>query len=533
MKDELRHMGNDNQRPGPSDRRVHLRPYVPPAPRWMRVAGLVALAALSLFSLAYGFFYALTAPYLILAFATPIGLLALITIWALPDREHAPTRAMVGCFFGFFVSLIAWPNYLAIALPGLPWITMLRLTGIPMALLLLVCVSTSPQFRKQVSDILGVAPPVWKLLAAFVAIQFFTIGLSATPSESLQKFVVAQTNWTAIFFVACYAYSTPGRLKLTANMLWMAAILVCALGLWEGAIKKVPWAGHIPSFLKVDEAQMMLESMYRGRTYRVKTIHSTPLGLAEYLALVSPFMYHFVATGRTLAVRIAAALTLVLFFRVIQLTDSRLGSVGMLVALLLYVLIWGAQRWRQLKGDLLGPFVVLAYPAFFACLIGLTFVSRRLEIMVWGSQATEGSNTARSEQIAMGLPKILHNPIGYGPGRAAETLGWYSGSFLSIDNYLLAIALEYGVIGFFVYFGMLAYMIFVMLRFVLTARYPRDYEYSLVIPIAVALSAFLVIKAVFSQQDNHPLIFLMMGAALATMYRASKPMPADAPSHTV
>ena len=502
-----------------------MKPYMPAPPRWMRLFGFAALAVFSVFSLAYGFFFALTAPYLILLFAAPIGVLALIAIWALPDQEAAPTRAMVGCFFGFLVSLIAWPNYLAIALPGLPWITLLRLTGIPMTLLLLICVSTSPPFRKQISDILNIAPPFWKLFAAFVAIQFFTIGLSRTPSESLQKFVVAQTNWTAIFVVACYVYSTPGRLKVTVNLLWMAALLVCGLGLWEGAIKKVPWVGHIPSFLKVDEAQMMLDSVFRGQQYRVKTIHSTPLGLAEYLALMSPFMYHFVATGRTVAIRVIAVVSLLLFFHVIQLTDSRLGSVGMLVALLLYVLLWGAQRWRRIKNDLLGPLVVLAYPVFSICLIGLTFASRRLEIMVWGSQATEGSNQARHEQIAMGIPKILHNPLGYGPGRAAETLSWYSGSFLSIDNYLLAIALEYGVIGFLVYFGMIVYMIYAILKFVLTANYPKDEEFSLLIPIGVALSAFLVIKSVFSQQDNHPLIFLMMGAALATMYRATSPAP--------
>ena len=520
-------MGKRGPRPRSASYRKHLSPYVQAPRPWLRWLNIALLGGLSIFSLAYGFFYALTAPYLILLFAAPLGVLSLLAIWALPDQENAPTRAMVGCFFGFLVSLIAWPNYLAIALPGLPWITMLRLTGIPMALLLLVCVSTSPAFRQRIADVLSVAPPIWKMLAGFVAIQFLTIGLSATPSESLQKFIVAQTNWTAIFFVACYVYLTPGRLRLTVNLLWIVAVLICFIGLWEGAIRKVPWSGHIPSFLKVDEAQIMLESMYRGRTYRVKTIHSTPLGLAEYLALVSPFLYHLIASSRSLTTRVAAALTLVLFFRVIQLTDSRLGSVGMLVALLLYVLIWGAQRWRRLRGDLLGPLVVLAYPAFFATLVGLTFVSRRLEIMVWGSQATEGSNVARQEQLALGLPKILHNPLGYGPGRAAETVGWYSGSFLSIDNYLLAIAIEYGVVGFVLYFGLIAYAIFVMLRFVLTAEHPDDQEYYLVIPIAVALSAFLVIKSVFSQQDNHPLIYVMIGAALATMHRAIS-RPAEA-----
>jgi hypothetical protein len=498
-----------------------LPPYITPAWGWRQWLKLFALLVLPAFCLIYGFFYALTTPYLIMFFAAPLGIMALIVIWALPDMDRAPTRTMEKLFFAFFVSLILWPNYIAIALPGLPWITLLRLTGIPMALLLLICVSTSAPFRRQLTDILQTTPIVWKLLIGFVAVQFLTIGLSSTPTQSLQKVIVAQTNWTAIFFVACYVFRTPGKVDRYIHVLWFVAVVICGIGLWEGAIQKVPWQGHIPSFFKIDEAQVMLDSMYRGRAYRVKTIHSTPLGLGEFLALTTPFLLHFIIGKFPIAMRVGAALSLVLFLRVIHSTDSRLGMVGVLLSILLYVLAWGIIRWRRHKADMLGPLVVLAYPAFFTALMGLTFVSRRIEIMVWGSQATEGSNLAREQQLALGVPKMLKNPLGYGAGQGADTVGWFSGTFLSIDNYYLAMVIEYGVIGFILYFALIMYIGWVAARNGLFFNSSKDKEIDYLIPLGIAMAVFFVIKSVFSQQDNHPLIFIMMGMIVALVYRNS------------
>lgn len=498
-----------------------LSPYTTPAWGWQQWLKILALAALPVLCLAYGFFYALTTPYLIMFFAAPLGIFALIAIWALPDFDRAPTRTMEKFFFAFFISLILWPNYLAIALPGLPWITLLRLTGIPMALLLLICVSISQPFRRELGAILQAAPLVWKLLVGFIAIQFLTIGLSASPSQSLQKVIVAQTNWTAIFFVACYVFRTPGKIDRYIHVLWFAAVVICGIGIWEGAIQKVPWHGHVPSFFKIDEAQIMLDSMYRGRAYRVKTIHSTPLGLGEFLALTTPFLLHFMAGKFPLATRVAAALSLLLFLRVIQSTDSRLGMVGVLLSILLYVLAWGLIRWRRHKADMLGPLVVLAYPAFFAGLMALTFVSRRIEIMVWGSQATEGSNLAREQQLALGIPKMLQNPLGYGAGQGADTVGWFSGTFLSIDNYYLAIVIEYGVLGFILYYSLIMYIGGLAAWNGVFTRTSDDNEFDYIIPLGISMAVFFVVKSVFSQQDNHPLVFMMMGMIMALVYRAT------------
>lgn len=519
----------------PKDPPVVLKPFAAPASRLQRHFEIAAMLPLGLFCVVYGFFYALTTPYLIMLFAAPLGVMALLAIWALPDLKQAPMRTMERFFFAFFICLFTWPIYLAIALPGLPWITLLRLTGIPMALLLLVSVSTSQEFRRDLWAILNTAPAVWKMLAAFIVIQFITIGLSANPSHSVNRFIVAQTNWTAIFLVACYVFRTPGKIERYLFALWIMAIFVCGLGLWEGAIQKVIWQGHVPSFLKIADAEQLLQADIRSASgkYRVKTIFTTSLGMAEFLALMTPFLLHFAATPRRIWIRVAAALSLPLIFHVISSTDSRLGMVGMLISILLYVLFWGVSQWRKRGAGLIGPAIVFAYPVFFVGLVGATFFIRRLEIMVWGSQATEGSNDARQRQIEMGIPKILKNPIGYGPGQGGDALGFHVGSFLTIDNYYLMIALEYGVVGFFLYFGLILYMIWLAGRHILLWKGQNEPESQYLVPLSITLVAFFVIKSVFSQTDNHPLIYIIMGMIMALLYRARKNSASQSPTPAI
>ena len=50
----------------------------------------------------------------------------------------------------------------------------------------------------------------------------------------------------------------------------------------------------------------------------------------------------------------------------------------------------------------------------------------------------------------------------------------------------------------------------------------KDREHRFFAAIAVALTVFLVIKSVFSQQDNLPLVFIMLGmfVALSARFRA-------------
>lgn len=484
------------------------------------------LAAVAFF---YGFMFSIGGTFVLMPLLAPMALLVLVAVWLLPSTDKAPLGWVERLMFVFLVAVICWPNYLALALPGMPWITAIRLVVTPLAGLFVISLSISPTFQKTLKEILSAAPVVWKLLAGFMVIALLSIPTSSSVANSLNKFVVAQLYWTLIFLVSCYVFSIPGNSFRLGRLLWISLAFVCLIGVWEWQIQRLPWAGHIPSFLKVDDEllQGLLAGGGRAATgiYRVKSVFTTPLGLGEYLALATPFVLYLMLTRPAVWVKVAGVVTVVLVFTTLIRADTRLGVIGFFSSMLLTFLAWGALKWRRDRQNILAQGLVLIYPAIFVLFIISTFFVRRLEVMVWGSGAQAASTDARKIQIAMGMPKILKQPWGHGIGQGGEALGFYSpGGILTIDTYYLAVALEYGVIGFLLYYGLFLYVIYRGGRALLVVE-DRNVEF--LMPICIALINFVVIKSVFSQESNHPIVFALLGAAVALIYR-SKMLGSDA-----
>jgi O-antigen ligase len=113
----------------------------------------------------------------------------------------------------------------------------------------------------------------------------------------------------------------------------------------------------------------------------------------------------------------------------------------------------------------------------------------------------------------------MGNPIGYGIGMGAERLGFTNlAGVLTIDTYYLLIALEYGLLGFVVYYGMLLTGVGKAGLALFNANEP-DREALLLAPLAIAIVVFVVEKSVFSQEANHSLIYMMLAAIMALSAR--------------
>lgn len=484
---------------------------------------LVALAVLGVASFVYGFYFSILAPLRIMPFVIPLALMGGLVIWSLPDGRYAPIKTLEPMFVAFFAAMVLWPNYLAIALPSLPWVTLLRLIGAPLIVLLLVCIAASPTFRRKLADILNTDKAMWRMLAAFVGVQILSLALSRDPGDSINRFIIAQVNWTAIFFVGTIVFMRRGFAEFWVRIFLAMLFFLCLIGLWEAKISHVPWAGHIPSFLKVQDerVQRILAGASRAATgiYRVQATSTTSLGMAEILGLGIPFAMHLAFERYKLIVRVLAALFIPLAVYVILLTDSRLGVVAALASVLFYLLIWAALRWRQQKRSVFGPAIVLMYPGIFLAFVAATFFIGRLRAQVWGDGSQQASTESRLDQWAMAIPKIIQNPLGYGVGQGAEVLGFTNGAgILTIDSYYLSILLEVGIIGFILYYGLILRGIWIAASTVVNTR--ADQEIRILLPIAVSLINFFIVKSVLSQDANHPLVFMMLGAVVALAYRS-------------
>ncbi|WP_171003922.1 O-antigen ligase family protein [Sphingopyxis sp. L1A2A] len=481
---------------------------------------------LFLFGLAL-FFYSMTftliGRFMVLQFLTPLMLMILFVIWMLPEARQVPTRWLGRLGIAFMIALLCWPDYLALALPGLPWLTAIRIVTVPLALVMLFCLSGSRQFRAEMKELMTGLPIVWQGVVAFAAIALISIVFSSDIGLSVNKFVVAQLTWTLPFFVAIYVFRQPNRATQFGYFLWAIVLFVCLIAIQEWRHSVVPWAGNIPSFLKIEDesVQRILSGSSRAATgiYRVQSKFTTPLGFAEFLALSAPFILHIMMRSKNVLIIVAAALTLALQFWCIRLTDSRLGVVGFFMTLLLYMLVWGGLRWYRDRDSLFGPAVVIAYPITLSAFFAATLFVGRLNAMVWGTGAQQFSTESRKLQVAMGLPKIFKTPWGNGIGRGAEELGFTNlAGILTIDTYYLLVALEFGILGFLIYFGMIIATIVGGGKQLIRVR-ATDTDGAMLAPLLIALTNFLVIKSIFSQQENHALAFVMMGAVVVLAWR--------------
>jgi len=508
-----------NEAKAPAGPNIILRPYVRPRQRWIGVAALIALAFVVFI---YGYAFGVLAPAQVIFFFFPILFLGALCIWALPETGEAPIKLLQWFFFLHFLVMPLWPNYLAIDLPGLPWITLVRVTVFPLSFVLLVALSVSKTFRSELGLAVGSVPLLWKGVAAFTVYQALSIGLSNMPMFSINHFISDLTGWTFVFFAGAWVFSKPGRTELWISLLLGVAIILSLIAAREFMNGEVLWAGHIPSFLAIqdDSVTLSLSAKMRAGTerYRAQATYSTSLGLAEYMALCTPFALHFMAGPYKLIVRLGGALLLPLLFNTIVLTDARLGMLGFLLSCLVYTFFWGVRRWRSNKAGLIGPVIVLAYPAISVAFLAAIIAVPRLRMMTLGGGNRNSSTQARQEEVRRGLPMIFEHPFGHGIARGGSALGYTNAKgTLSIDTYWLLIGLDYGIFGFIIFYGMVWAAIIAGSRAVLLG--PRDREQTLVMPLAVALVVWFVIKAVYSDAENQSTVFMMLGAISALVYR--------------
>ena len=215
----------------------------------------------------YGFAFTILPPQLALYLTAPMLLLALLIIWALPDVGKAPVGVLSKLLTLYLVVLVLWPNYLALQLPGLPWISFRRLIMFPMSLILLICLSVSARFRAELTDVLRSAKPLTYMVIGFTAIQILTLALTGSALFfSLNVTVNYLFGTTAAFFAAAWVFRQPRRVNWAINAVLFMAFFLCVMAVLEFRNQGVLWANHIPTFLQVEDGAWI--GIFHGRDQR-------------------------------------------------------------------------------------------------------------------------------------------------------------------------------------------------------------------------------------------------------------------------
>jgi hypothetical protein len=478
--------------------------------------------ALGIGAAIYGFAFGIFGEYQIVGFLTPLAVLLGVLLWVMPELKHPPVRLLCSMFTVFIYVLLCWPDYLASALPGIPWITGLRVIGVPMVLVLLLCSFGSPAFRARMSDIFDGERLIVRFAIAFMVIAGLSIFLSWDMTYSFQKYILACWSWFGAFMVACYFFSKPGNPTRFAYMMLYIAIFSILIGLYETRYRHLPWAGHIPSFLAIqdDNIKALLAGTARAATgtYRVQSKFSTSIGLGEFFGMALPFILYLLFTVRQLWAKVLIFITIPAALHVCIQTDSRLAFVSFVSSVMLYILFQAYLTWRNHKSNLFAPAVMLIYPMFMALFAVLAWTWPRLGNMIFGTGAQQYSTMARQAQWAMGWPKVFASPFGYGMGRSPNTLNYHAaGSGMqTIDSYFLGVLLEFGFIGFVVYYGMFLVGVYQGGQ---AAIRTKDKETLLLGAAAIGLVNYMISKSIYSQLENNPLAFVLLALIVVLLRR--------------
>ena len=364
---------------------------------------------------------------------------------------------------------------------------------------------------------------MWFALCGFVFIQIVTTLVSSKPFAAAQLTFDQQIYWTVIFVVSSVIFRKEGNPERYLGLLCALSFIIVVLTATEWRRQYVLWADHIPAILRIPDpsVQNTLTPSFRPGThyYRAKATFSTPLALAEYISLLTPFLLYFAFSKRNLIVRICCFAMVPLTFIAVRLTDARLGVVGVFSSVLLYGLLWSIVRWRSHPRDLFAAATVYAYPAVGAAGLVAIFASTRLNQMVLGGGAQAGSTAARQTQLGMAMSKVWAHPWGFGSGQSGNAMGFAKGDFITIDNYFISLILDYGILGVLFWYGMFVIGILVAVRYCVSQKYGGRAETQLLAPLAVSLTGFLIIKWVHGQSDNHSVYFMMLGMISALVYR--------------
>jgi hypothetical protein len=480
------------------------------------------LLALFGFCFFYGMVFGVFGSFMLSQLMAPVGLLALMIIWLLPQTSRASGQQIQKFLFYYTFVFTVWPDYIAIDLPGLPWITAVRLTGFPLIFFFVLSLRMSSDFRKEVWDASSATVWIRRFVLGFTILAMMSIGFSTNIALTMGKISIVFMFYLCIFFISSYVFSKDGNVEKFAKLIWVAVLINCVLAAWEFRFHALPWDGHLPKFLQVEDASIATVMARKVRAfttaYRVRGRFPEPLSLAEFLVLAAPFVVHRLFTDKSIVTRVVAIVVLVTMMLVVNWTDSRFGRAGLMVTAMCYLFYWAAKRWRFGQRSLWGPALIIGFPAMGAAVLAATFLVNKLHTMVWGGGAQAASSEARHVMWATGWPKIFARPWGHGYGTGASVLGFYDpGGLLTIDSYTLNILLELGFAGLFLFAGMFVSTITYSAKAVSQSE---DREVAYLVPVAIACFNFLIIKMVLAQSTNHSLLFIYMGLASGIVYRA-------------
>jgi O-antigen ligase len=428
----------------------------------------------------------------------------------LPAPSAAMQRAAVP-LLGLFVFLaVVWPRYASIRLPGMPSLSLTRISLLLLLLLGLYLVTKSPSLRARLFERVARFRIVFIPLALVLLLKLAGAPFSEVPLLSLRGLLSEVVTVYLPMLIALAVIDSKRDVHRILLAMVAGAVVVTLLGLVEYRLGRNLFIGVLD--VDSDYLEQVLRDKLRAGGYRLQSTFAHPLTFSEYLVLVTPVALYLAFESGFRWLRTAAlCLLLALMAFVVVQTGSRSG-IGSFAVVLGACAVLAAVRLASASRDGVASalYVLLAFGFVAVSMIGLYLI---MDILVGRTTREFNSGVARLQMWQDGLGKaVLHPLLGYGQDMAANVLGFKgSHGVITIDSYYLSVLLDAGFLAMALYvFALLA-----LGGIALKAGFRRGSPDLLAVLLAATVLAFLLIKSILSLHHNHALFMLLMAAMMA------------------
>lgn len=486
-----------------------------------RLAKAAVIAAVLVFAIVMGFWVAIFNTFVIPLFGTVIGILLLIAMWMADDTEPDLRRYGSFLFLAFISLTVAWPNYMAIAIPGLPWITPTRLFLGLSAAVLLFQTAQSAAARGLISGAIRGQRAAYVGLLIFILLMAATSPLSRTPGDALTFVLQQAVLWIIPLLLGLWLFNDERLVERTVAIIGLSLLPVMVLTFFEYRNKLPIWIPHIPSFLQVEGPQMeaFLSAQIRhDGTYRAKGNFGVPLYFTQVLLMMLPFVLHWILDAISPARRGLALAYLFCLLVVIWMNNTRTATTGQLVVFAGMLGIFGLRHYLHVRSklDMTAPAITVGVPVAAGVLAVLIAISPRLQTMTVGGSQHAGSDEVRAEQWARAWAAVFRNPFGYGAHESGPLTGRLRNGVWIVDSTWINFLVDYGVVA---ALGWAFFLGAVAASGVLIYLQRVDRSADLCGPSSVAIGTFMMMMYTTSYYGNIPFVMIFVSIITATRYR--------------
>ena len=486
-------------------------PYHSPL-RQKALGGLLIIGFI--FFVAVATFATLLAPPILMLFITPF----LIAILAFAQKgKSTPMRIITPLVITAAVLMPLWPVYVHLKLGPMPIMTPPRIIFYLLTIFWVYDMVVSPLRRGHFYY--GVKHSRWicGLFFTFFAINAFSIVIAAGRAVAAPEFVRQFIIWFLPFCIFLTYVRDKNTFKKMLVAITIGASIAALIGILE-FLTQISLVSLLSPIIADDAVWLRIsqEAKLRDGIFRAQATHTHPLSLGEYLSFCLPIALTFLVTARKKRLLWGAAALLI--FVCIIATNARGAILGTGAGLLLLGSFYLIRMVRMPRFVALKPVFGLASIAMIASTPAIGYGVYHVVTGESGTSAARSSQ-ARIDQIKTAWPKIMKRPIGgYGTGRAAKIIGYW-GRTLSVDNYYLSLAVDFGFPGPILFLSLMIVTSTISHRYARVARFRTQ---ALFLGFSAAIITFIVMRMIISQTGNLSFIYPLLGAFAGMSARLDK-----------